>query len=255
MTGTFITQEYKIQYTESVIDPSVLWENHCHSQFEMIAVLDGDVSIMLEGRNYRLTKDQTVIIPPLLYHTITANQKGIYRRLTALFDLSAIPDVLQAHFAKRETDIAIFFSPRIKELKRICREKETEFYAPLVRSLMTQIFYDDLQSIEARDVANTDEFLKNVILYIDQHLYEKILLDDLAKHTSRSKSSFCHLFEEKMGISPKQYILQKKLALANKLIGDGTPPTVVAIQVGYENYSNFYRMYRKRFGVNPAKKI
>ncbi|MBR2432538.1 MAG: helix-turn-helix domain-containing protein, partial [Clostridia bacterium] len=73
-----------------------------------------------------------------------------------------------------------------------------------------------------------------------------ILLDDIAKYTSRSKSSFCHLFESKMNISPKQYILQKKLALASKLIDEGVPHTVAAMQVGYENYSNFYRLYRKK---------
>ena len=76
-------------------------------------------------------------------------------------------------------------------------------------------------------------------------MHEKILLDDLARHTARSKSSFCHLFEEKMKISPKQYILQKKLALAGKLIDEGVPRTAAAMQVGYENYSNFYRLCKK----------
>ena len=60
------------------------------------------------------------------------------------------------------------------------------------------------------------------------------------------------LFEEKMKITPKQYILQKKLALADKLIGEGIPPTVAAGRVGYENYSNFYRMYSKYYGVRPT---
>ena len=60
-----------------------------------------------------------------------------------------------------------------------------------------------------------------------------------------------HLFEERMKISPKQYILQKKLALANKLIEDGVPPTLAAVRIGYDNYSNFYRMYRKRYGNCP----
>ena len=56
-----------------------------------------------------------------------------------------------------------------------------------------------------------------------------------------------------MNISPKQYILQKKLALANKLIRDGTPATVAAMQVGYDNYSNFYRMYQKRVSHRPTE--
>ena len=70
----------------------------------------------------------------------------------------------------------------------------------------------------------------------------------------RSENSRNRVFEEKMNISPKQYILQKKLALASKLISEGTPPTIVAMRLGYENYSNFYRLYLKYFGKNPAKK-
>ena len=119
---------------------------------------------------------------------------------------------------------------------------------------MTEIFYDAVQESHAPVKIGTDKVIQMAIQYVEQHLHEKILLESLAKQTSRSKSSFCHLFEEKMKISPKQYILQKKLALASKLIGEGTPPTVAAMQVGYDNYSNFYRIYVKHLGTSPTKK-
>ena len=45
---------------------------------------------------------------------------------------------------------------------------------------------------------------------------------------------------------------KKKLALANKLIDEGVPRTVAAMQIGYENYSNFYRIYQKHFGTPPS---
>lgn len=249
-----MTSEFEFEYIESEIDNAVLWENHCHALFEMIAVLEGDINVMLEGRSYRLKENQTIIIEPLCYHSITANESGAYRRVTVLFDLAAIPDVLQPEFMKKAADIAISFSPHIETLKEICQKEDRSFYAPLAQSLMIQIFYDTLKATKNHTSPKTDEFLQKVIIYIDQHLHEKILLEDLAKHTMRSKSSFCHLFEEKMNISPKQYILQKKLALASKLIGEGTPPTLAAMQVGYENYSNFYRLYLKHFGMSPTKK-
>ena len=76
---------------------------------------------------------------------------------------------------------------------------------------MIGIFYDALQSPEMPVKVETDEFLQKALCYIDAHLHEKILLDDLALATARSKFSFCHLFEQKMKIAPKQYILQKSL--------------------------------------------
>lgn len=252
------TGEFAIEYTESRIDHSVLWESHCHAQYEMIGVVEGDISIMLEGRSYRLTAQETVIIPPLSYHTITANAKGAYRRITALFDLAAIPDVLQEQFRKKTpTDTAIFYSSKIDELKRICKESSPTFYRPLAHSLMIGILYHDTnaepQAVIREDKTATDAFLRDIISYIDAHLCEKISLEDLARHTARSKSSVCHLFEKTMHVSPKQYILKKKLALADKWIRDGLPPTLAAMRIGYDNYSDFYRIYRKQFGMSPTK--
>ena len=239
-------KEFKIEYTESEIEEAVLWESHCHTQFELIAVAVGDVSVMLEGKNHRLKEGQVLIIPPLHYHSVTANGKGKYSRVTALFDSSAIPSVLKSEFEGCGTGIEISESDVIERIKKICLKENTDFYLPLVKSLMVEIFYEALEGRTRHTEAESDGFLDRALEYIDKHLSEKILLDDLAKHTARSKSSFCHLFLEKMNISPKQYILEKKLALAEKLIEEGLSHTEAAIRVGYSNYSDFYRVYKKK---------
>lgn len=53
-----------------------------------------------------------------------------------------------------------------------------------------------------------------------------------------------------MNISVKQYILQKKLTYAARLMQDGMTAAGAAKAVGYENYADFYRMYRKFFGFS-----
>ena len=239
-----LNSKIDVEYTESKISYPILWESHCHSQYEMIAVESGDITVMLEGQNYRLKENQIIIVPPLLYHSVTSNEKGIYRRITALFGTDVIPKALQNSFAKagKHTSVSPFLMEKLKE---VCQKDDKDYYAPLLHSLITEILYDTLQSPSVPVKIEADEFLQKALRYIDEHLHEKILLDDLAKVTSRSKSSFCHLFEEKMKISPKQYILQKKLALASKLVAEGVPRTIAADSVGYENYSNFYRLYRK----------
>lgn len=244
MINSLKTNDFEFEYIESSIKHSVLWESHCHTQYEMIVVADGDITVMIEGQNYRLKKNQGIIILPLCYHSVTASGEGSYRRITALFGIDAIPAVLQDEFSTQERCVAIDAS-QLKKIKEICQKENSSFFAPLLQSLMIEIFYDALRMPQTHASIETDEFLQKTFDYIDLHLHERILLDDLAKATSRSKSSFCHLFEKKMNISPKQYILQKKLAVANKLIDEGTPHTVAAMQVGYENYSSFYRMYLK----------
>lgn len=252
MTERFVAGDFLIEYIKSRNDAPVVWEKHCHTQYELISVLEGDITLMLEGRSYRIRTGQAVIVPPLFYHAVTANQKGLYRRVTALFTLAAVPEVLQPHFQNKDAALAVFRGEQSEELGMLCRERDKLFYAPLGESLMIRLLYGDVQAGQNDTVAETDEFLRQVISYIDAHLCERITLEELAVYTSRSKSSVSHLFEEKMNITPKQYILQKKLALAHKMIEDGATPTATAMQVGYENYSNFYRVYRKLFHTSPS---
>ena len=254
MVCSLKTEEFCLAYSESQVDQPVLWENHCHARFEIIAVAEGDINVILEGKDCRLRENRLILIPPLSYHSVVANEKGIYRRVTASFDRSAIPQVLRRELAGGEIHTATLTRGQMAELESLCRKEDPLLYAPLAQSLMVQIFYKLQKAEELPAGSGADEFLEKSIRYIDSHLKEKILLDDLAAHTSRSKSSFCHLFEEKMNISPKQYILQKKLALANKLISEGVMPTVAAAQIGYDNYSNFYRLYRRQFGQSPTRR-
>lgn len=238
------TNKLDVIYVESKIEQPILWESHCHTQFEMIAVLEGDVNIMLEGKTYRLKENEMIVIPPLFYHSVTANEKGNYFRTTALFELDLIPKIIQNEFIKQGKTSTI--SPlQIQKIIKICKSERKLFYAPLLQSLMVELFYDTLNSTTLSTENKVDDFLLKALQYIDNHLHEKISLDDLAKVTIRSKSSFCHLFEEKMNVTPKQYILKKKLAIASKLIKEGVPKTLAASQVGYDNYSNFYRLYLK----------
>ena len=254
MISELNTKKFFLQYKEEQIENTLLWENHCHAEFELIAVVDGGISVTLEGRDYRLSRGEAIAIPPLSYHTIKVNKAGVYKRLTVLFDQSSIPDVLAPRFLGKSILVNNLSAYLTGELQRICTENDKNFYAPLAESFMTEILYTLARAAESRIGNERDELLERIISYVDENLCQPILLDDIATHTSRSKSSVCHLFEEKMKISPKQYILQKKLAYATQLINSGTPPTVAAIRIGYDNYSNFYKVYKKHYGVSPTSK-
>ena len=66
-----------------------------------------------------------------------------------------------------------------------------------------------------------------------------------------STFSFLPCFKDDMKISIYKYILHKKLVLANKSIISGVPPTIAALDSGFNDYSGFYRQYKKMFGTSP----
>lgn len=252
--AVFNTNNFNFTYSKNKVDNHVLWENHCHSLYEMIAVLEGDISVTLEGKTYRLIKNQVIIIPPLCYHTVTANIIGNYQRVTALFDHTAIPSVLQKNFAQINSSPILCSNSWMDDFYSVFETSPSPYYEPLVESLMTHLFYKCIQKFDNTTInTDTNQFIEQIISYIDKHMLDRIVLDDLAKHTARSKSLVCHLFEKQMGIPPQQYILQKRMAYAQMQLRDGHSATSVAVELGYKSYSSFWRMYQKHYGTTPLQ--
>lgn len=242
---------FLVHYKKDEIGNGVLWENHCHSQFELIAVLMGEVCVTAEGREIRLGDGEAVLIPPLCYHTVAANKKCTYRRLTATFDEGMLPQTLQDALSRGEPHPFKANYAQAERLCVICKEDD-ELYSPLAYALIIQILYDSLMVDCQDDTSVSDPMLHKALLYMEEHLCEKLSLDDVAKSIHCSKSFLCHRFQERMKVSPKQYVLKKRMALAAKLIREGMTPTEAAIRVGYDNYSNFYRMYQKYLHGTPS---
>lgn len=248
----FETKRFKFFYKSEEVSEKLLWENHCHTYFEMIFVVEGDISIVIEGRALRLTDGMAVFIPPLFYHSVTANAKGKYERVTVSFEEKDIYKEIKKEFISSLASPLPFEPKNAENLKKICKE-ENRFFAPLAEGIMTENFYTLLDAKNTPDEEINNDLLK-ILDYLDSHLFEKITLDDIAKHLCISKSSLCHLFKDKMKVSLKQYIIDKKLALSVKMIEEGELPTTVALKLGYTSYSNFYRIYKSRFFSSPKKK-
>jgi AraC-like DNA-binding protein/mannose-6-phosphate isomerase-like protein (cupin superfamily) len=247
------TRNYGFTYAESLVESHVLWDSHCHARYEMIAVLEGDITVMSEGRSHRLTEGCILMIPPLCYHTVTANKSGSYKRVTVLFDITAVPLPLREAFRTADGNPPLLTSAIPADMRICLQEDSPTLYEPLLESLMIPLFYQRLQAPADGDgEVEADDFILKIVEYVDRHLEEKIRLADLARHTARSASFVAHRFEEGMGISPGQYILRKKMAYAQKLIREGSPATLVAVRIGYRNYGTFYRLYRKHFGIKPS---
>ena len=243
---------FELHYHKDEIASGVLWENHCHAHFEMICVLTGDVCVTLEGEELPLTDGEALLISPLCYHTVSVRKKCTYRRLTVAFEEAEIPPVLRDILHKGGARAFHAEHTLTGSLRALCSEENAAFYAPLAGALMIQLLYACTADAGQVDSGGADPMLHKALLYMEEHLCERLSLDGIAASIPCSKSFLCHRFQEKMKISPKQYILRKRMALAAKLIREGTPPTEAALRVGYENYSNFYRMYQKHLQHAPS---
>lgn len=81
------------------------------------------------------------------------------------------------------------------------------------------------------------------------------VVDDLAQATGYGRSQFYSKMTEVTGMTPKEYIRQKRMARAAELLRGGEMITVaeVAYQVGFTDSLYFSRCFKQHFGVTPSK--
>jgi len=113
--------------------------------------------------------------------------------------------------------------------------------------------------VESLSVKENNRRMKNltrlniVLQYIQTHYTETITIKDLAELIHLSEYRFCHLFKESIGQSPLSYINEVRLNKAHHLLEQKTLTVAeVATAVGFSDYNNFGRQFRKCFGYPPS---
>ena len=134
------------------------------------------------------------------------------------------------------------------------------------KKLHTYKFVDDIyidengnETGDSVDLSPCDYILSEVsyhsiVEYINENLKNSVSIKKLSEKLNISESALTHTFKKEMGISVHKYIQQKRLVFARKLIEEGKKPTKIYFDLGYSEYSAFYKAYFKMFGHPPSNK-
>lgn len=82
----------------------------------------------------------------------------------------------------------------------------------------------------------------------------RVGVNDLARAMACSASHLRRVFRACLGVSPHQWLLDRRLTVAAELLVETEEPVEsVARKVGYEGLSHFHRNFKHRFGCTPAE--
>ncbi|MBQ9132663.1 MAG: helix-turn-helix transcriptional regulator, partial [Clostridia bacterium] len=93
-----------------------------------------------------------------------------------------------------------------------------------------------------------------VLRFIDENYSREIRLSELAELMKISPMYFSNLFKQVFHISPKQYVLQKRLNEGQRLLLESDLSIKeIAYSVGFENENYFSEFFTSKVGVSPRK--
>ena len=120
----------------------------------------------------------------------------------------------------------------------ICDDARTLSSSSFARSKMTS---------DSRRVQKVEE-------YINEHYTEEIRLAQLAELTDMTSVSFSRFFKLRTGKSLSDYIIDIRLGNATRQLVDSTKTVAeICYECGFNNLSNFNRIFKKKKGCSPKE--
>lgn len=249
---------------------------HHHDFYEIYLFLTGNVNYTVESRNYHLAPGDMLLISPMELHqpTFGADNHN-YERIVVWIDKSYLEQ-----YSQIGVDLTACFNTQsawhnnLVRLDNTSRQMLTYFFEQTIMErdsgeygsdLLAQTYLVQALTTITRLVARTpksgelrdksDSVVADVLNYINEHFSEDLSLDLLANRFFISKYHLSREFNRLVGTSVYRYIIQKRLAIARLLMGQGVPSTTVYQQCGFGDYSNFYRAFKAEYQISPKEYI
>lgn len=113
-----------------------------------------------------------------------------------------------------------------------------------------KVFYEILIALkESRNLTSIPEKIRS---FITDNYNKKITLHDISRHVLLSKNQTINIFREKYDITPHQFLIKMRLRKASELIiSTNDSFQEICYAVGFTDYSNFYKEFKKEFNESP----
>jgi len=143
----------------------------------------------------------------------------------------------------------------------VLRDGETAsslFVDPLVKAIANRFI---VLSGEARSQAAvrrksqlSARQLRNVRDFVDIELHREIRLDHLAAVCGLSTDYFVRLFKTTLGVSPYQYVIERRVQRAKALLAENSQSLAeIAVVCGFSHQEHMSRLFRRSAGVTPGQ--
>ena len=136
------------------------------------------------------------------------------------------------------------------------RFRQYLFFLDLLNDLATRGGYSVLASSSFVNVQeNTDSRrINKVTQYIDAHYTDTLRQTDLADMVGMSPSAFSTFFKMHTGRTLSDYVIDVKLGKATRLLVDTTKNVAeICYECGFNNLSNFNRIFKAKRGYTPRE--
>ena len=259
---------------EELISKQEFWKNefeHCHDDYvELVILIKGEFILTFNNNAYSIKKPAIVFIPKnILHHERPVKTKKDYLAMWFIVKRNK----LVYWFSGYNNTINIY--PEIFSTRHIYPKIDNSNINYIINNFyykdkyehtyLINLLHNYLIMLYKSDINDNDEknnkqisflmekAIKNAISIIDKNINKQISISDLAQSVGYSSDYFSKIFKKINNISPINYINNKKMEHACKLLSDSNMKIrEIALSLGYYNINHFNIYFKKIMKITPG---
>lgn len=258
-----------------ITSPKEALELHSHNYFQIYYIVSGRLIHHLQNKTAELTAGDGFILPPNQPHYIETLSGEV-----DFYSLSFTEDYFQSvkeanklildfllylktgQTEKTEPKISLSYDDTVfinLLFSRIMLEfsdnktgkseiiKES---VSVILSLFARVYFEtNLPTLIARE---NQQMVMHSIEYIKNHFDEELTLSEIVRRSAMSKTNFCTIFSSVTGMPFTEYLNRYRTEKAAELIAAGEKISAAANYCGYNDFSTFYRNFKKYMKMSPS---
>ena len=219
------------------------------------------IHYVLAGKGYfkgeAVGKGEGFLITPESYGEYYPDENNPWSFLWIISEDEKFSEIFNYYNADEKTNI--FSYSYIDEVQKLANEL-VKISNPIqsannMLGRFLAVFAYQLKSIEYKDKKNNEEiYIEAAQKYIETNLSLPFSVNELTSFLGISQPYLFKIFKKRFNLSPKEYIIKKKIMYASELL-ESTELKIsdVALSVGYSDALEFSKIFKKKVGVSPQK--
>ena len=258
-------EDFSISHSFDTNPVDTHFDYHIHDSYDLFCLVRGKVGYIVEGHTYKLKAGAVLLMRKGEAHKLIVNESQEYERYVLNFRpelFSSLSPRLLTPYTDRALGTANLYLPQSLDISAVSMLEKVFREAPLigardavivnVASLLASIGIA-FSNADAKPPRPENELGGAIISYINENLLADLSLKKISSELHISPSQINRIFRRVSGTSVYDYILSKRLILFQERLSSGMSAYEASQECGFHDYSSFYRLYKKRFGVSPTR--
>lgn len=229
------------------------------NDYQVMYVAKGEIHLNQYGNKYVYKQGETVLMSLYDEHEYYANPEKATQVLWFHFRGATTESIVKTLNINKLFPIK-YVNPKIEgkilDLFTVINRENKDFeyeLAPMLYEMVAQISRETLVELENTINSSQKWFHSAVILYIENHITEKLTIEDISRGIGLKKSYFVKKFSNFFDIPPYQLIIKMKLEYSTDLlISDDISVCEIANKLCFTDQSHYGKHFKKNYGTSPA---